>query len=139
MTTREDLLAFVEEWKRLNPECHSPYYKVYLMEKNNEQITYNYPGQKDPVTFPHTGVVEWEYFDDDEENLDAAIEFLNYNKTDVHEYYFFAAFISVKVPGIPPFCSKETRMYFVWDEEKEGFFQQEEPEIYSGMTLTNYY
>lgn len=36
MTTREDLLAFVEEWKRLNPECYSPYYKVYLMEKNNE-------------------------------------------------------------------------------------------------------
>lgn len=49
MTTREDLLAFVEEWKRLNPECYSPYYKVYLMEKNNEQITYNYPGQKDHV------------------------------------------------------------------------------------------
>ena len=49
MTTREDLLAFVEEWKRLNPECYSPYYKVYLMEKNNEQITYNYPGQKDPI------------------------------------------------------------------------------------------
>ena len=125
MTTREDLLAFVEEWKRLNPECHSPYYTVYLMEKNNEQITYNYPGKKDPVAFPHTGVVEEDYFDDDEENLDAAIEFLNYNTTDVHEYYFFAAFISVKVPGIPPFAARKPVCILSGMRKRKAFSSKE--------------
>lgn len=52
MATREEMLAFAEDWKRLNPECFTPYYTVYLIEKRNEKILYNFPGRNEPVSYP---------------------------------------------------------------------------------------
>ena len=68
-------------------------------------------------------------------DLDWAIEAMNQNACDMEESCFNAGFILCRFSGMYPICLADARMYFVWDKEREGFFQQEEPEIFSHLVL----
>ena len=38
-------------------------------------------------------------------------------------------------PYSMPFNTTETRMFFRWNEKKQGFFQEEEPEPFRGVPI----
>ena len=134
MTSREQLLAYAEEWKRHNPQSEDPIFMIYMMDFSHNWVTYNVPWLGYPVTFPCTGVIE-EAMYDCRDNLDKSIEILTENQMDVHDGCFGGAFITLKIPGIPPFTTSDTRMFFVWDEEKDGYIQQEEPDIFRNFPI----
>ena len=135
MTSREQLLKYAEEWKKYNPKSKAPLFRIYALEHPYSKVTYHVPWLGKPVTFPSPGVVEDESFYQLFRNLDKAIEFLNQNQADVHEYCFFGAFILLQIPGIAPFNTPDTRMFFRWDEKKRGFFQQDEPDIFHNLPV----
>ncbi len=136
MTKREDLLKFAEEWKKANPKSQKIQYVVYALEYPYSKATYYVPWLGKTVTFPSPGIVEDESFygipDDD---LDHVIKFLNENDAAVQDGCFFGAFILLKIRGIAPFNTPETRMFFRWNEKRQGFFQEEEPEAFLGFPV----
>lgn len=80
-----------------------------------------------PSGFPDTGCfdrMEFYY------NLNTAICALNKNWSDIQETCYHASFILCLFPGMYECVTTDARMYFIWDSEKEGFFQHEEPEIF---------
>ena len=135
MTTREQLLTYVEEWKKANPKSEDPIFLIYALDNPDGHVTYQVPWLGYPVTFPSPGTVEDESFYEIFHDLDKAIEFLNQNQMAVQDGCFFGAFILLKIPGIPPFNTTDTRMFFRWDEDKDGFFQQEEPKIFKNLPV----
>lgn len=59
--------------------------------------------------------------------LEQAVKALNNNYGDLHEDQFYKyAFILFKEPGLYKSCGANKRMFFVWNEEKQGFYQEEE-------------
>ena len=141
MTEREDLLKFAEEWKKANPNSQKIQYVVYTLEYPDCQATYNVPWLGKTVTFPSPGIVEdASFYGMNDDDLDQAIKFLNENQDDIQDGCFFGAFILLKVRGIAPFNTPETRMFFRWNEKKQGFIQEEEPESFRGfpVLLGNY-
>ena len=130
MTKREDLLKFAEEWKKSNPKSQKLQYIIYTLEDPFGRAVYYVPRLGKTITFPSPGIVEEASFYGMHEDLDQAIKFLNENQAAVQDGCFFGAFILLKIRGIAPFNTPETRMFFLWDEEKQGFFQEEEPEAF---------
>ena len=47
---------------------------------------------------------------------------------DIQETCYHAGFILCRFPGL--YQAALSRMYFLWNEEKKGFFEAEEPEIF---------
>ena len=135
MTSREQLLAYAEDWKKHNPKSKDPMFVIFTIEHPYSKVTYNVPWLGHPVTFPSPGVVEDASFYNVFQNLDEAIEFLNQNQMAVQDGCFFDAFILMKIPGIAPFNTPDTRMFFRWNGKKQGFFQEEEPEIYNKLQI----
>ena len=127
MTTKKDILAYVkDEQERLgNPPNYQPIYMLYLFEKANEELVSK---EGKPLGWPNTGsAYEAGFY----YNLDWAIEAMNENACDIRETCYNAGFILCHFPGLYNCASTYARMYFVWDEEKKGFFQQEEPKIFA--------
>lgn len=106
-----------------------PIYVIYMMEKINEEMK-SVTGK--PIGWPDMGCTEIAGFYYNEED---AILTLNKNCGDVQEHCYKAAFILQWQPGLYPTAAKEQRKYFVWNEEKQGFFQQEEPEIFKHCSI----
>ena len=129
MVTKDDLLEYVLYTKdhRGNIQNDNPIFSLFLFTKPNSERIYNINGVEKPSGFPDTGS-SYEpgfYYD-----LDAAIEAMNENAGDIRETCYNAGFILCRFQGLYDGCGTWARMYFVWDEEKQGFFQQEEPKIF---------
>ena len=135
MTTRENLLKLAKEWQKFNPESKMPEFIIYTFECPDSKVSYYVPWLGYTMTFPSPGIVEDASFYGLNGDLDQAIQFLNENKAAVQDGCYFAAFIVMRVPGIYPFNTPETRMFFRWDEEKQGFFQEEEPEVFRDFPI----
>ena len=135
MTTREDLLRLAEEWKKANPKSKKPRYIVYTFDYPYSKVTYYVPWLGREVTFPSPGIVEDASFDLWTSDLDKAINYLNENGNGVEDGVFRGAFILMQIPDIMPFNTTETRMFFRWNEKKQGFFQEEEPEPFRGVPI----
>ena len=43
MTSREQLLEYAEEWKKLNPQSADPIFMIYMMDFAHNWVTYNVP------------------------------------------------------------------------------------------------
>ena len=61
------------------------------------------------------------------ETLEEAEEALNLNVCDMHEYLYVYAVVEKLSPYIHPEVEEE--YWFAWDEEKQGFFRIEKPEV----------
>ena len=78
------------------------------------------------LDFPDFGIIEslgfyYEY--------ETAVRALHENWADINECGLFAgAWIEMKFPGLYPYTGKEGRQFFKWDNEREGYFEAEEPE-----------
>lgn len=137
MTTREDLLRLAEEWKRYNPKSGKPRYYVFTLDYPYSKVTYYVPWLGHEVTFPSPGIVEDAacYCGDMGDDLDDIIQFLNENRMGIQDGCYWGAFILLYFPGIMPFNTTKTRMFFRWDAKKDGFFQEEEPEAFHGCPI----
>ena len=127
MTTREDLLAYVKAMQEYRGVADKPIFSLYLFMNPNSELIYDVNGEKKPSGFPDTGS-SYEpgfYYD-----LDNAIQAMHENICDIRETCYKAGFILCRFPGLYDTCGTHGRMYFVWDDDKQGFFEQEEPEIF---------
>lgn len=130
MTTKNDMLAYAESRHPLGDlqsQDSKPIYRIFLFEKSDKELIYE-GGQHSG--FPDTGCImdAGFYYD-----LDDAIHAMNTNACDIRECVYNAGFILCHFPGLYESCGTEGRLYFVWNEEKKGFYQQEEPAIFAHM------
>ena len=127
MTTKEQLLEYVEKTReqRGNNPDDKPIFSLYLFEKPNAELISK---NGKPTGFPDTGdAYEPGFY----YNLDWAIEAMNENTCDIRETCYNAGFILCRFQGMYDCVGTYGRMYFVWNNEKKGFFQQEEPKIFA--------
>lgn len=131
MITREDLLKYVcdEQKRRGNSSGDKPIFSLFLFEYPDKELVYNMKdGSKKKSGLPETGdTYEPGFY----YSLDEAILVMNINACDIRETCYNAGFILCRFPGVHYTCKSDSRMYFVWNDEKEGFFQQEEPAIFA--------
>ena len=118
MITSADMLAYVNKKmsERSAGKYDMPVYKIILYEhcvNADNYWGYDYGCDDSPG-----------YFHD----LSDAINAMNCNLGDMHEGVFNAGFIICCFQGLYCLAGPEARMYFEWDEERQGFFQKEEPE-----------
>lgn len=127
MTTKEDLLAYVKnemELRNNNPEA-KPIFVLCLFENADKELVSKYGNN---LGWPDRGrsFEPGFYY-----SLDWAIEAMNQDAGDIRETCYNAGFILCRFPGLYNSATTNARMYFVWDNEKQGFFQQEEPAIFA--------
>ena len=128
MTTVEDIVKYVEERKEIIG--FSPIFEIVMVQNNGKEQVYEKDGKIIHSGFPDMGTtsIVGYYYD-----IDTAICALNENWGDIRATIFDGAFILVKFPGLYDSCGLEQRMWFVWDEEKQGYYQQEEPRIFANL------
>lgn len=120
---RLSLEAFVEEESTWRSDAQ-PIYVILLFTN---------PGDKlDELGFPDRGISDVPAF---YYELDTAIQCMNENWADIQDHCFCAGFILARFPGTYPYCGKEARMYFLWDSERTGFFEAEEPESFAHLSI----
>ena len=135
MTSKETLLFYAEEWMKYNPKSKKPEYLIYTVVHPYRKGEFYVPWLGRMVVFTEPGVVEDASFYGVHRDLDKAVSFLNENRMAVQDGCFFGAFILLRFPDIPPFNTVDTRMFFCWDEEKRGFFQEEEPDFFRDVPV----
>ena len=123
MTTKKDIYDHIT-WFKNHYKCNeNPIFEIVLFEKPNSEMMYD--GK--PSGFPDTGCIDHPGF---YYELCTAIQAMNENWCDIQDHAFYAGFILCHFPGMYECATTEQRMYFIWDKEKQGFFQTEEPEIF---------
>ena len=96
-------------------EDRKPIYRILLFSKIPTLDRYGWPdcGTLDDVGF------YYEY--------ETAVKAMHENWCDIRECMFEAGFILTHYPGLYYTALKEQRIYFEWDNDKQGFFEKEEP------------
>ena len=132
MTTKESILKYVEWYKEKHEMDENPIFEIFLFQHPNKELTKEKDGKTIHLGFPDFGASEncGFYYD-----IDDSIKALNENWCDIQEHLYHAAFILCHFPGLYSSATLNERMYFVWDTEKRGFFQQEEPEIFAHTAI----
>ena len=106
-----------------------PILKIRMFEYPDKEFIYNENTEMEVLSgFPDLGCTNEVGF---YYELKSAIDALNTNMCDIREQVYNAAFIQLEIPGL--YTQSSLRMYFVWDAEKEGFFQAEEPKIFKSF------
>ena len=126
MTTNEDIFNYIS-WYQEEYGYTKPIFEIMLFEKPNEEMIYHKPNGDEKSGFPDTGCIDHPGF---YYELCTAIQAMNENWCDIQDHAFYAGFILCHFPGMYECATTEQRMYFIWDKEKQGFFQTEEPEIF---------
>lgn len=106
-----------------------PIFEIMLFENPNKEMIYHESTGGVPSGWPDTGCIAHMGF---YYELDIAIQAMNENWCDIQETCYHAGFILCRFPGL--YQAAIERMYFLWDKEKEGFFEAEEPEIFKHIT-----
>ena len=68
-------------------------------------------------------------------NLDDAVCAMHLNVCDLHNGDRDFGFVICEFPGIVSDSDPEGRIFFVWDNIKDGFYEAEEPQFFKGMRL----
>lgn len=130
MTTKDDVLAYVTEQQRqVHLATYQPIYAIFMIEHADKELIY--PNGKHSG-FPDMGAsseIGFYY------SIDSAINALESNACDLRETVYDAGFILCRFPGLYESSPKEARMYFVWDDDEEGYIQKEEPLIFKHIGL----
>lgn len=119
MITSTDLLTYAKEKlaERSIGNGDKPIYQILLFEhaaKTDNSQDYDIGNDDCPGYF---------------HELSEAISAMNCNLGDMHEGVFNAGYIICRFQGLYCFADSKARMYFEWDEERQGFFQKEEPKL----------
>lgn len=129
MSKYQKMLDYVkwyqEKHKNKDGNTPNPIFEIMLFEHPNKEMTYPTPEGNVRSGWPDTGCIDHMGF---YYELDTAIQAMNENWCDIQETCYYAGFILCRFPGL--YYAGTSRMYFLWDNEKEGFFEAEEPEIF---------
>lgn len=118
MTTRESILENVEK------NHFRPIYEIMVFEHPNKELIGNngkHLGWPDEGSSANMGF----YYD-----LDDAIEAMHTNRCDIQERVYHAGFVMCRREGLYSCVGTENRLYFIWNEERGGFFETDEPHIF---------
>lgn len=106
-----------------------PIYEIYLLA--NAAKEYIIPYGK-PTGWPDTSGESVGFYYE----LESAVDALHENRLDMRDGGVFnAAFILCKFPGLYNSAGDDMRLYFLWDEAKDGFWEAEEPEIFKHVGI----
>jgi len=99
-------------------EDRKPIYRILLFSKIPTLDEHSWPdcGTTDDVGF------YYEY--------ETAVQAMHENWCNIQGYMFEAGFILTHYPGLYEAATSENRTYFEWDEERDGFFEKEEPNCF---------
>ena len=123
MTTIGDIKK-LNDWK-LAQGYSAPIYAIMLFEHPDKQAISN-TGR--PLGWPDLGATDWPGF---YYSLEDAIDALECNAADMRETIYNAGFVLVHYPGIyNNTAGRRERLYFLWDESRQGYYQAEEPDIF---------
>ena len=131
MSKYQEILDYIKWYQKEYPDKEdnkpAPIFEIMLFEYPNKEMIYgDIPsGWPDTGSRAHMGF----YYE-----LDTAIRAMNENWCDIHEGIYYAGFVLCQFPGLYNVVSTEQRIYFIWDKEKEGFFEAEEPEIFGHVS-----
>lgn len=105
-------------------------YVLKLMEKSGaDQLVYDNGKESG---FPDTGCMYSPGFYYD---LNDAIEAMHENAADIRECCYNYGFVIRLYPGMYNSACKDNRIYFAWDDNKKGFFEADEPELFGIIAL----
>ena len=129
MSKRQEILNYIkwyqEKYKDKSDNAPNPIFEIMLFEYPDKEIIYHKPEGDVLSSLPDTGCVNHVGF---YYELDTAIQAMNENWGDIQETCYHAGFILCRFPGL--YQATIHRIYFLWDEEKKGFFEADEPEIF---------
>lgn len=132
MTTKENILAYVNDMKKVYDE-QEPIYVIMMMSKpGTEEIVWHRNGEDKPSQLPDTGAEDRVGF---YYELDTAIKAVQENWCDIQDRAYCAAFILCHFPGLYSSTTPNARMYFLWDPSSETFKQTEEPVLFEHIAL----
>lgn len=122
MTTTESLAKYIAY--KESKGYGTPIFRILLFEHPDREQAYN--GK--PSGFPDLGCSAdmGFYFD-----VREAVLAMNENVADIREGVYNAGFILCHFSGLYQDAGTEARMYFVWDKDRGGFFQADEPKIFA--------
>lgn len=112
-----------------------------LRHKRYRDLAY---GGADPIyrvlTLKGDAVLGWydvEAIEDDGfyHDLGDAVCAMHMNVCDIHDYDRDFGFIVCEFPGIFHTDDRADRIFFVWDDIKEGFYEAAEPEFFKDIDL----
>lgn len=103
-----------------------PIYEIMLFEHPCKELMFMRDGVQVPSGCPDAGMNNMGFYYE----LDTAIEAMHENWCDIQETVFHAGFILCRFPGLYNSCGPEARIYFLWDDELQGFFEADEPELF---------
>lgn len=112
----------------LDKHCGQPPIYDIVMIQHIDKVAIGSNGKE--LDSPDYGTIEslgfyYEY--------ETAVRALHENWADINEAGLFSgAWIEMKFPGLYPYLGKEYRQFFIWDEERGGYFEAEEPEWWNG-------
>ena len=121
MVTKEQIIENVS--KRIDKYGNPPIYELMLFEYSKGEKN---DSLEKVIGFPDIRFADRPGFFYD---INDAITVMNENAGDIRETVFDAGYVLCRFPGLYTTIDENNRMYFVWDEKKNGFFQQEEPEM----------
>ena len=118
MATRESILEWVEK------DHQRPIYEIMVFEHPNKELIGKdgkHLGWPDTGSTGNMGF----YYD-----IDDAIEAMHTNRCDIQERIYHAGFVMCRREGLYSCVGPENRIYFIWDEDRGGFFETDEPHIF---------
>jgi len=123
---RERIIEYVEQYQNLHNESQPPIYEIVLFEHPCKELIYHRNGEDIPSGFPDANLNSMGFYYE----LYSAVSAMNGNWLDIQETVFHAGFILCRFPGLYQSAGPEARIYFLWNEERQGFFESEEPELF---------
>ena len=134
MRSVEDVLKYAEaEMAKYNnigerPK-RRPIYSIVLLPDADKEIIY--PSGKHSG-FPDTsGLFDVGYYF----SIQEAVTAMHVNALDIRETVYNAGFVVCRFPGLYDCPGPEARIFFRWSEEKQGFFEAEEPPLFGHISI----
>ena len=128
MTTIGDIRK--QNDRKLAQGYSTPIYYIMLFEHPDKQVIGN-TGR--PLGWPDLGATDWPGF---YYSLEDAIDALECNAADMRETIYNAGFVLVHYPGMyNNAAGSRERLYFLWDESRQGYYQTEEPDIFQHIAF----
>lgn len=123
----KDYIKWYKERYEEKGKTLTPIFEILLFPNHNKELIYHKPEGDVPSGFPDTGGENpmGYYYE-----LETAIQAMNENWCDIQETVFHAGFVLCRFPGLYTPVPQNARIYFLWDQERGGFFETEEPEIF---------
>lgn len=129
MTTVENIKQYIN-WKRNTYGETNPIFELLMFEFPNRELTADVDGS--PLGYADMGATDRAGF---YYELDTAVRAMHENWCDIRENTYNAGFILCRYPGLYDCASTESRIYFLWDDQRRGFFEAEEPKLFEFMGL----